>query len=66
MLDLIEVALGAKRLKFERIDGQTSLGKRALAFKNFQEELGCTVMLASIGSIAEGYVDQIPTYALVL
>ncbi|PYH38328.1 DEAD/DEAH box helicase [Aspergillus neoniger CBS 115656] len=54
MLDLIEVALRTAKLTFQRIDGQTSLGNRALALKEFQNNYGCTVMLASIGSISEG------------
>lgn len=54
MLDLLEVALQANNFVFERIDGKTPLEKRSLALKRFSEDSSCTVMLASIGSVAEG------------
>jgi len=60
MLDLLEVALRANNFLFQRIDGKTPLEKRSQALKSFSEDPSCTVMLASIGSVAEGYVIYIP------
>jgi hypothetical protein len=57
MLDLIEIALRKDSFVFQRIDGQTSLERRIRALDAFKTEHTCTVMLASIGSIGEGY-DQ--------
>ncbi|KAJ5316799.1 Helicase C-terminal, partial [Penicillium antarcticum] len=54
MLDLIAVALRENGFEFERIDGQTPLERRLLALKTLHDDPKCTVMLASIGSIAEG------------
>ncbi|KAJ6073167.1 Helicase C-terminal [Penicillium canescens] len=54
MLDLLEVALRANNFLFQRIDGKTPLEKRSQALKSFSEDPSCTVMLASIGSVAEG------------
>jgi SNF2 family DNA or RNA helicase len=56
MLDLLEVALRANNFVFERIDGKTPLEKRSRALKRFSEDSSFTVMLASIGSVAEGCV----------
>lgn len=57
MLDLIAVALRENGFEFERIDGQTPLERRLLALKTLHDDPKCTVMLASIGSIAEGYAN---------
>ncbi|CEO59986.1 hypothetical protein PMG11_04632 [Penicillium brasilianum] len=54
MLDLIEIALRENDISFQRIDGKASVGHRSLALKRFNEDLTCTVMLASIGAVAEG------------
>ncbi|KAJ5510023.1 Helicase C-terminal [Penicillium expansum] len=54
MLDLLEVALQANNFVFQRIDGKTPHEKRSLALKMFSEDSRCTVMLASVGSVAEG------------
>ncbi|KAJ5192176.1 Helicase C-terminal [Penicillium cf. viridicatum] len=54
MLDLLEVALEANNFVFRRIDGKTPLEKRSLALTRFNEDSRYTVMLASIGSVAEG------------
>lgn len=54
MLDLLEVALQANNFVFQRIDGKASLEKRSLALTRFNEDSRYTVMLASIGSVAEG------------
>lgn len=54
MLDLIEEALRAENMAWQRIDGQTSLDGRRRAVSDFSGRSDCTVMLASIGSAAEG------------
>lgn len=55
MLDLIEQALCEAGIGFQRIDGQTSLEGRRNAMLDFNGRADCKVMLASIGSAAEGY-----------
>ncbi|GAW19569.1 hypothetical protein ANO14919_090570 [Xylariales sp. No.14919] len=54
MLDLVEQALRKENFIFQRIDGQTSLEGRRVAIQDFQDDPSCTVMLASVGSSAEG------------
>ncbi|KAF7538369.1 hypothetical protein G7054_g3004 [Neopestalotiopsis clavispora] len=54
MLDLLEPALEAQGITFQRIDGQTSLSARSEALKQFTESPQCTIMLATIGSCGEG------------
>ena len=56
MLDMIETALRTNGFLFQRIDGQKSLEQRIRALDAFNNDPTCTVMLASIGSVAEGYV----------
>ena len=53
MLDLIEISLRMKGIFFQRIDGKTSIGNRCLALKSFRDDPNCTVILASIGAVAE-------------
>ena len=55
MLDMIEIALQKENISFKRIDGQKSLEERTEALDIFNTDPSCTVMLASIGSVAEGY-----------
>src|SRR5271154_2772789 len=55
MLDMIETALRTNGFLFQRIDGQKSLEQRIRALEAFNDDPTCTVMLASIGSVAEGY-----------
>jgi SNF2 family DNA or RNA helicase len=55
MLDLIEQAFSKEQFGFQRIDGHTSLEGRRKAVQEFNDNPDCTVMLASIGSSAEGY-----------
>ena len=55
MLDMIETALRTNGFLFQRIDGQKSLEQRTRALDAFNNDPICTVMLASIGSVAEGY-----------
>jgi SNF2 family DNA or RNA helicase len=59
MLDQLEIALRVTGFTFQRIDGSQSLGDRSLAMKTFGEDSSCTVMLATIGSAAEGCVIPI-------
>jgi SNF2 family DNA or RNA helicase len=54
MLDLVEKALAAERITFQRIDGGTSLKNRKQAIKYFRDNPACTVLLASIGSAGVG------------
>ena len=56
MLDQIVKALQASGLKFQRIDGQSTLQHRKEALEKFNNDASCTVMLASIGAAGEGYV----------
>jgi SWI/SNF-related matrix-associated actin-dependent regulator of chromatin subfamily A3 len=55
MLDMIEPALRTNGFSFQRIDGQKSLEQRIRALNIFNNDPASTIMLASIGSIAEGY-----------
>jgi hypothetical protein len=55
MLDMIEIALRANGFLFKRIDGQKSLEQRIGALDTFNNNPAYTVMIASIGSVAEGY-----------
>lgn len=66
MLDLIEQALHGAQIEFQRIDGQTSLEGRRNAMLDFNERSNCTVMLATIGSVAEGYGDLVLNYSIKL
>ncbi|KAL2132804.1 hypothetical protein VTI74DRAFT_3373 [Chaetomium olivicolor] len=54
MLNLIEKALRNGGISYRRIDGQTTLQKRTEALAAFRDNADCKVMLASIGSVAEG------------
>jgi SNF2 family DNA or RNA helicase len=54
MLDLIEKALAAERIIFQRIDGGKSLRQRRQAIESFRNDPSCTVLLASIGSAGVG------------
>lgn len=56
MLNLIELAIKSRGIDYERLDGQTSLKSRGESIKRFNEEINCTVMLATIGSAGEGFV----------
>ena len=57
MLDLIQQALVPHGFSFQRIDGKTSLEARTKAICQFNEDLNCTILLASIGSAGEGWVE---------
>jgi hypothetical protein len=56
MLDIVELVLRENGFRIQRIDGQTELPKRRRVFELFRADDSCTVLLASIGSIGEGYV----------
>lgn len=55
MLDLIERAIRSENIGWQRIDGRTNLECRQSAVSEFSGRPDCLVMLASIGSAAEGY-----------
>jgi SWI/SNF-related matrix-associated actin-dependent regulator of chromatin subfamily A3 len=55
MLGLVARALRMHGFIFQRVDGQTDLSQRIRALELFDSNPSCTVMLASIGSIGEGY-----------
>lgn len=56
MVDLTQQYLEANSFVCARIDGQLSLEGRSKAIKQFNLDPKCTVMLATIGSAAEGQV----------
>jgi SNF2 family DNA or RNA helicase len=62
MLDLIQKALESHGFSFCRIDGSTSLEERRNAMLRFNKDPKCTIMLASIGSAGEGWVESPFTY----
>lgn len=55
MLDLLEIALNEKGLKYQRIDGSKTLPQRQQALNAFQNDYSCPILLASLGSAAVGY-----------
>ncbi|KAH7359599.1 SNF2 family N-terminal domain-containing protein [Pyrenochaeta sp. MPI-SDFR-AT-0127] len=57
MLNLIQQALEAEDYQVCRIDGSSSLEQRRNAINQFNDDPDCTIMLASIGSAGEGWVD---------
>ncbi len=60
MLDLIsqglDPQLSSLGLSSARIDGQSSLQSRRNTLERFNSNMGCVVMLATIGAVGEGYV----------
>ena len=62
MLDLIQRALESHGFGFQRIDGKTCLEERSRAICQFNEDPKCTIMLASIGSAGEGWVESAPSH----
>ncbi|KAI0550442.1 SNF2 family N-terminal domain-containing protein [Xylaria curta] len=54
MLDLVAQALQREQIGFQRINGQTTLDGRRKAMQEFNNNPNCIVLLASIGSSAEG------------
>lgn len=58
MLDLLERNLQLCGLKLERIDGSRTLPQRRQALENFRTNSSCTILLATLGSAAVGYVTD--------
>lgn len=54
MLDLVEKALAAEGIIFQRIDGGKSLRSRRLAIETFRNNRSYTILLASVGSAGVG------------
>jgi SNF2 family DNA or RNA helicase len=54
MLDLLAAYMHCEGFNFERIDGQKSLEQRTRSLDRFRIDSMCTIMLASVGSVAEG------------
>ncbi|KIW29334.1 uncharacterized protein PV07_05154 [Cladophialophora immunda] len=54
MLDMIQQALRDAGFGFTRIDGKSSLEDRSRSISRFNKDPTCTVLLASIGAVAEG------------
>lgn len=62
MLDLVGKALTLSKFEYQRLDGSKSLSQRRQAVQEFRENPSCTVLLATIGSAAVGYVQMIKIY----
>lgn len=56
MLDLIGMALTARGLMFQRLDGTKTHDQRCEALRGFRTDVNCNIMIASIGSAAVGCV----------
>lgn len=56
MLDLLEIALSDRGIRYRRIDGSKSLVQRKEALNDFRYDASCHVLLASLGSAAVGQV----------
>ena len=56
MLDLIGMALAARGLMFQRLDGTKTHDQRRDALQRFKTDVNCNVLIASIGSAAVGCV----------
>ncbi|KAI1119112.1 SNF2 family N-terminal domain-containing protein [Nemania sp. NC0429] len=54
MLDLVAQALQREHIEYQYTNGQTSLDGRQKAMQEFHGNPNCTVLLATIGSSAEG------------
>jgi len=54
MLDLVQIALQANQVGFQRIDGQASLSQRKDTLDAFNNDPKVRVLLASIGAVGEG------------
>ncbi|KAF5625484.1 SNF2 family domain protein, partial [Fusarium sp. NRRL 52700] len=54
MLDLVGFALNSQGVRFQRIDGQSSMSQRKVALETFGSDPECNVMLARIGAAGEG------------
>jgi len=56
MLDLVEYALEAEGLEFQRFDGTMNLQQRGTALKEFRTNPTCQILLASIQCAGVGSV----------
>lgn len=56
MLDMLEIAFYRRGLRYQRIDGRKTLPQRRDALNQFKNDSSCTILLASIGSAAVGFV----------
>jgi SNF2 family DNA or RNA helicase len=54
MLDLVERALDAEGIGFQRLDGSTTLQQRNKRIGVFRNDDDCTVLLATIGTAGVG------------
>ncbi|KAF8538868.1 SNF2 family N-terminal domain-containing protein [Trichophaea hybrida] len=54
MLDLVEQALDAEGIGFQRLDGSTTLQQRNKRIGSFRNDDDCTVLLATIGTAGVG------------
>jgi SNF2 family DNA or RNA helicase len=54
MLDLVEKALRAAGLQFQRIDGSKNLQHRKYALHQFRTDPSCSILLATLGSAGVG------------
>ena len=55
-MDLVEIALGIRGFRFQRIDGKQAEARRRSVLDEFQKNVGYSILLASIGSAGVGYV----------
>jgi hypothetical protein len=60
MLDLVEFALQAKAIPFQRFDGTMNLKQRSACLDEFRNNSGCQVLLASIQCAGVGYSISSP------
>ena len=54
MLDIIEKILTRIEVKFQRIDGKSTLPERKSALDCFNSDSAVTIMLATVGAVGEG------------
>lgn len=54
MLDLIEMALQAEGILYERVDGSMPRSGRDRALNAFKQDPACNILLATIGSAGVG------------
>lgn len=66
MLDVVGPILGNHGYVVHRIDGKATLNSRIKAMRQFNDQASFSVMLASIGSCAEGYEAPSHTTNLIL
>lgn len=62
MLDLLEIALYQAGYRFVRIDGRLSVAQRTSALSTFRNDEACTVLIATITSVGEGWAAVLLPY----